>query len=255
MAGGCALIDLPSSRPDRVRCVMSLRGEGCGRYGGFNACHYVGDSTQHVVASRRLLAERLGIDEGRLVIPRQTHSCNVAVVRGADGLSATYDDIDALVTDQIRVALCINTADCVPVVLYDAVNGVVGIAHSGWRGTVGRIAVRTFDAMLSLGAEVQHVYVYTGASICCDCFEVGEEVAQKFRDAFPDDNGAIVRGGYPRPHVDLKAAIRRTLVEAGVDSLRIADMGICSRCGELPLFSARRDGIESGRTLTSVMLV
>ena len=255
MSSDSDLIDLQSPMPDRLRCVMSLRGCGDGPYGGFNVCHYVGDRQEHVAESRRVLSEVLGIGLNRMVIPRLTHSLNVAVIDNDSDLLREYDNVDALVTKLSRIALCINTADCAPVILSDTVHGVVAVAHSGWRGTVGRIAARTLKAMVSQGASVSDIDVSIGACICPDCFEVGEYVASKFRQEFPDDDGRIVRSGYIKPHVDIAAAIRRTLVEAGVRSGRIVDACLCSRCGRLPLFSARRDGIESGRTLTAAMLL
>lgn len=239
--------------PDRVRCVMSLRGDGAaGAYGEFNACHYVGDAPEHVARSRSRLAMELGIAPECMVIPRQTHSLNVAVVNDT---GCDYNEVDAMVTNRHGVALCVNTADCLPVVMADVVHGVVGIAHSGWRGTVGRIAARTLEAMVSIGADPQSVDVLIGAHICAGCFEVGDEVAERFADEFPDCEGTILLRGYAKPHIDLSAAVRRTLIEAGVSESRVNECGICSKCGDVPLFSARRDGIASGRTLTAVMLL
>ena len=254
MSSDRCVIELPSPDRDRVRCVMSLRGDGAGLYDGFNACHYVGDTPEHVADSRSRLARELDISPGRLVIPRQTHSVEVATISGESDLKHEYVGVDALVTSLSGVALCVNTADCVPVVLSDVANGVIGIAHSGWRGAVGRIAAKTVEAMAGLGADPAGIDVLIGAHICTGCFEVGEEVAEQFLLEFPGGDGDIVHRGYDKPHIDLSAAVIRTLKEAGVDASRIADIGICSRCGDIPLFSARRDGIASGRTLTAVML-
>jgi len=233
---------------------MSLRGDDAGAYGGFNACHYVGDDPVHVAESRLRLARELDIAPERMVIPRQIHSTDVAVIADEAGLSCGYDGVDALVTSLHSVALCVNTADCVPVVLADVAHGVIGIVHSGWRGTVGRIAAQTVQAMVGIGADPSCIDALIGAHICRSCFEVGDEVSGRFFVEFPGCDGSIVRHGYVKPHIDLSAAVRRTLEETGVDSARIVDVGICSRCGSVPLFSARRDGIASGRTLTAVML-
>lgn len=224
-----------------------VAGTAAGPYAGFNCCHYVGDDQVHVAECRRQLAGMLGIGVDRLVIPRQTHSLNVAVI---DSLPAgELDDVDALVTRLEGVALCINTADCVPVVLCDPEARVIGVAHSGWRGTVGGIAAATLEAMETLGAEASRVKAWIGPSICVDCFEVGEEVAARFAPRF-----VARRHEWPRPHVDLQSAVAATLEEAGVSRQSITHAVECSRCNPTRLFSARKEGIASGRTLTVAML-
>jgi hypothetical protein len=137
----------------------------------------------------------------------------------------------------------------------DVVNHVIGIAHSGWRGTVNKIAEKALSAMVAIGAQPNNIHALLGAHICADCFEVGTEVAQQFRDTFPNDINRIVLTGYHKPHISLSNAIQTSLITAGVPSANINDIGMCSHCGTTSLFSARRDGIKSGRTLTSAMLI
>lgn len=221
-------------------------------YDGFNACHYVGDSDDRIHYCRKAAAEKLGFLVDRLVIPRQTHSTNVKLIdESYDG--EEIDNTDALVTNRTDLALCVNTADCVPVLLIDPEAKVCAAVHSGWRGTVDRIVVKTVELMCGIGALPFRIHAAMGPCICSDCFEVGEEVADKFREVFPFIPD-IVEKTAQRPHVNLPWAIRVSLIEAGLATGNIAMPPACSRCNPATYFSARRLGIDSGRTLTAIRM-
>ncbi|MDE6049886.1 MAG: peptidoglycan editing factor PgeF [Paramuribaculum sp.] len=214
-------------------------------YSGFSTCSYTGDSYAHYDGCRKELAGYLGISAGKIVFPHQTHSVNVAVVTDTD---AHLPDTDAIVTAMRGVALGIHTADCVPIVLADPESGVIGAAHSGWRGTAGDIAARTVAKMVEIGAKPGNIVAAMGPCICRDCFEVGEEVAVHFNRF-----GAVDRSR-SKPHVDLPLAVAASLENAGVSRERISMPPACSRCNPSDFFSARRLGTASGRTLTLVQL-
>ncbi|MBD5214773.1 MAG: peptidoglycan editing factor PgeF [Bacteroidales bacterium] len=216
-------------------------------YSGFSLCNCTGDTPDHIRECRFALCEWLGIDDESLITPRQTHSTEIAVVgRGAIG---PLEGVDGLVTAERNVALAINTADCVPVLMADSVAGVIGAVHSGWRGTVGGIAAKCVDRMVELGASPEFFRVWMGPSICVDCFEVGEEVAEQF-DSIA---GAVVRVPGKKPHVDLGIAIKHSLISAGVRAENISLPAACSFCHHDRFFSARRLGVASGRTLSVIM--
>lgn len=223
-------------------------------YSAFNACDYTGDDPGHVSRCRREAALALGLSgPERLLLPRQTHTVNAAVVDAStDPLTLT--DIDALVTADPSVAIGVSTADCVPLVLVDPTAGVAAAVHSGWRGTAGRIASRAVEAMKSLGAEPERILAAMGPSICPDCFEVGPEVAAVFSEQFPGADGIILTGKGAKPHISLPRAIAVSLIEAGVRPGSIAAPPVCSRCFPRRFFSARIYGIRSGRTLTAARL-
>lgn len=215
-------------------------------YSGFSVCHYTGDDPAHTEACRDQLCRGLGIDRSHLVIPRQTHSSEVGVVTEANLDTLNLEGIDALVTAEAGIALCINTADCVPLLMADRKAGVMAAVHAGWRGVVGGIAVKAVRTMESLGAEADRISVAMGPSIGQCCFEVGEEVAARFDEAFVDRSGA-------KPHVDLGLALASQLTEAGLLPERITQPPACSRCNSGDFFSARRLGIASGRTLSLIV--
>lgn len=238
-----------------ARAFSTQRGcaDASDAYDGLSVCHYV-DAPDHIVEeSRRIVANEFSVTPERLVIPRQTHSSAVAVIDDTYP-DINLDGIDAMVTRRNDIVLCINTADCVPVVLCDPIAGVLGIAHSGWRGTVSRISALTIDEMCRQGALPQHIHAVMGPCICPDCFEVGKEVASIFKEEFPFVSG-IVMSGPGKPHVDLPEAIRVTLIEAGLPTGYITMPPACSHCNPALYFSARRLGIKSGRTLTAARLL
>lgn len=238
------------------KAITTRRGDSSGPYGVLNACHYKGDDPAHVELSRRVIASVMGCDISKLVIPRQSHSCNVAVLRRGDNMDASLDNIDAVVTDREDVALCVNTADCVPILLCDQEAGVAAAVHSGWRGTVRRIARNAVDAMIELGAVPDRISAVMGPCICKQCFEVGQEVADAFLKEFALYGDVVLLGGDVKPHIDLSAAVRHTLIELGLDPDNIVGPVACSHCdGGKEFFSARTLGIHSGRTLTAVRLL
>lgn len=221
-------------------------------YSGLSVCHYTGDAAEHVTRSRERLAASLSLPTWALVIPRQTHGERVAVIDAAPIDPASLEGVDAMVTTATDVALCINTADCVPVTLADAEAGVIAAAHCGWRGTVNALLANTIAAMRRLGADPCRIVAAMGPSICARCFEVGEEVAERFRSEFPDAADVVIEGGV-KPHVDLGAAIEARLLSLGVKKENVARPSACTACDSLRFFSARRLGVASGRMPTWIV--
>lgn len=203
---------------------------------GFNVCDYAGADPVQVVADREELAALTGAHE--IFIPRQTHSVRVALP--GDDLQG----VDALVTDRPGQLLCINTADCLPLLLYDPVARVIGAAHCGWRGTVGRIAEATMLKMQELGARPEQTLAAVGPHICQDCFEVGPEVAAQF-----PAEAVISRPGC-KPRVSLLAAVMLQL-----PGVRLINSPVCSM-HDSRFYSVRRQGRDFPyRTLSAIRLI
>lgn len=223
-------------------------------YGGFSVCHYVGDHPENVSESRlelaRMLENRYGISPDRIIIPTQTHSANVTVIENNPPTAENLMDVDGLVTAIPNTVLCINTADCAPVVLADASTGITGACHAGWRGALNGVVRNTIHAMAELGADICHTYAAIGPCICPQCFEVGTEVAEKFAHI----PGAVCTDvKWPKPHINLAAAIIHDLKSCGIPSSNIATPQLCTLCHSSKPFSARRLGVHSGRMLTFVI--
>ena len=216
----------------------------------------------------------------RVVQAHQVHGDRVAVVTSAGTTREELEGYDALVTDVPGVAIGARTADCIPVLMYDPVHKAVAAVHSGWKGTVVKIAAKTLAVMASkYGTQPKDILAVIGPGIGPDSFQVGPEVAEAFLSAgFPetwsrpdtDDGGTtctdktIVRlitdrgpripgsmsGGL---HIDHPQAVRLTLIRAGVHDPNILISGIDTYTHP-GFFSARREGPFCGRTVNTIML-
>lgn len=217
-------------------------------YSGFSLCHYTGDDKKHFRNCLKKLCQTLGSDEGRIVVPRQTHSANVLVLTEESLSHIDTEDKDAIVTNVPGIVTGINTADCVPVVIYDTETMVTGVAHAGWRGALGGVIGNTVKAMAMLGAIPGRCKAIIAPSICSKCFEVGEEVAALFPEAF------VHRERGCKPHVDLKGFVTSRLVGEGLAGNSIYTDPDCTLCRPDKFFSARALGISSGRNFTFAVM-
>ena len=192
----------------------------------------------------------------------QVHDVQVAVVDRPDVTPDELDGFDAMVTNLTGLAIGVRTADCIPIILYDPVRKSAAAVHSGWRGTVAKILHNVIAKMSNVyGTQPSDLIAVIGPGICADCFQVGEEVALKFKEAgFNLDSvwsfrgpktGAGMTGGH---HIDLKEACRQTLVECGIRNENIQISDICTYDDNNLLYSARKEGIECGRNITYIMI-
>lgn len=217
-------------------------------YAGFSICHYTGDTHDNIKKCLKLLAEFLSTDTDRIIIPRQTHSANVHTVTSANASDRFPENCDALTTDIPGIVIGVNTADCVPVLLYDEERHIVGAAHAGWRGALNGIIGNTVNSMIALGSSCTSIHVIICPSIGVECFEVGEEVAELFPEKFVNRLFGI------RPHIDLSRYVQSRLEECGIPEQQIRQTGICTRCLNSEYFSARILGTASGRNFSFIRL-
>lgn len=255
------LYPMPNSE---VTAFSTTRHGGCGSdaYAGFNCTPYVGDKPAVVKANQELLCELLSIPTERLIIPYQTHSCNILTIDetfrhlSADARHAIMQEKDAVMTHVEGLCLCVSTADCIPILLYDATHKAIAAVHAGWRGTVERIVTQTVEAMHeTYGTEGTDIHAIIGPGISLEAFEVGMEVYEAFKER-GFDMEQIARW-YPEKekyHLDLPNANRLQLLSAGVPVGQILDSGICTYTRHQDFFSARRLGVKSGRILNGIML-
>lgn len=248
-----------------VTAFSTTRHGGCGSdgYGTFNCTPYTGDKPSVVRANQEQLCQLMGIPMERLIIPYQTHSCNILTIDEAfirlssDARHALLNEKDALITDISDLCLCVSTADCIPLLLHDTTHGAIAAIHAGWRGTAGSIVTRTLETMhVTYGTVGSDIEAIIGPGISLDAFEVGIEVYRAFEDA-EFDMEAIARWHPEKEkyHIDLPAANHHQLIAAGVPKERIHQSGICTYSQHHDFFSARRLGINSGRILNGIMKI
>lgn len=210
----------------------------------------------------------LGIPLKRIRYARQTHSGSVLSIsdESKENLEVVEENnilgpsggYDAMVTTAPGVMLCIWTADCLPLFLYDPKKGVAAIAHCGWRGICNGIVPNTVSVMTKrFGASPEHIIAAFGPGICRECYEVGEELIEAFSGRFsPDEVRAIFNPKQNGNHLlNLRRAVTLELSFMGMHPEMIHDIGICSYESET-YASYRRDGpSELGKlTLSGIVL-
>ncbi len=268
---------------DNVTAFTTTREGGCsiGTYSSFNVNRFCGDDITHVKRNQDVLCSKLHIASDELIIPHQTHSTNVLDISqtfhslSAEEKQNRLEGIDALITDQKDIAICVSTADCVPIVIHDTMHHVSAAIHAGWRGTANRIAEKTFDMMHELfGTEGKDCRAVIGPSISIDSFEVGNEVYDTFKKAGFDmktiaklqpemktasasrslNHERSEESLHMKWHIDLWECNSLQLMEKKIDASNIHVAGICTYKNSDKFFSARKLGINSGRLLTGIIL-
>lgn len=193
-------------------------------------------------AARARLERSLG--DVRLLLLKQVHGNRVAQApwRGRP-------EADAAVSREPGVVLGIETADCLPVFVVDPRRRVAAAAHAGWRGTAAGVTREAVRALVQDGSSAVDLMAALGPCIGPCCYEVGEDVQQ----AFGARGAPFFREGRRgRPHLDVRAANRAQLQEAGVPAERIASVDDCTSCRADLYHSYRRDGRAAGRMISFV---
>lgn len=244
---------LPKWKARGVETGFSSRhgGVSSGAYSSLNLGLHVGDSTENVLKNRERWFAQFGADWADVAIGEQVHSSRVLWVekdaggRGARSLDTALPQVDGLLT-QSGLGLMAFFADCVPIFFYHPGLEAVGIAHAGWKGTVGKIPLRMLEALAERGGRPEQTWVALGPSIGACCYEVDESLAERFRSNFAQTSFLVpTRPGHYR--LDLWQANQMTLREAGVPDAQISMAGLCTACHQDSFFSHRRDGIPTGR--------
>lgn len=231
-----------------------------GLYGEFNINRYCGDNDECIEKNTEALCRKLGIVKDHLIMPHQTHGTEIRQI-ATDFLTLPptvktllLEGVDALITDVKNVCIGVSTADCIPILIYDECHNAVAAVHAGWRGTVGRVAMKAVDAMrLSYGSHPESLKAVIGPGISLDAFEVGDEVYEEFVAAGFNMSGISIRKD--KWHIDLKECNRSQLVSLGIPESSIDVSPVCTFGNTGDYFSARRLGTMSGRIFTGIMTV
>ncbi|HEY5983167.1 MAG TPA: peptidoglycan editing factor PgeF [Anaerolineales bacterium] len=176
----------------------------------------------------------------------QVHSADFVLARSPRSPDENYQRADIILTDRPEVSLYMRFADCVPIMLYDPTRAVVGIAHAGWLGTVRAAARSAVDAMVaSYGTRPGDILAAIGPSIGPDHYEVGVDVIQQVTMAFGASSAGLIEQRGDKTYLDLWAANRTQLEQAGVEHIEIA--GLCTACHTDDWFSHRAEKGRTGR--------
>lgn len=226
--------------------------EGC--YSSLNLSFTRGDKEEAVRENFRRIGAAIGIRCEDMVFTQQTHTANVLAVTGEEkGMGIVrprnYSDVDGLVTNVPGLCLVTFFADCVPLYFVDPVKKVIGLSHSGWRGTVGKIGKITVQLMNEkYGSNPSDILAAVGPSICQECYEVSRDVIEKFRECFQEREWPELfyqkeNGKY---QLNLWKANEHVFIEAGIPRENIAVTNLCTHCNSQILYSHRTAGDKRG---------
>lgn len=225
-----------------------IGGVSQGVYHSMNLSFQRGDKKEDVEENYRRISGAIGFDLERTVCSQQTHTVNIRKVREEDGGKGIlrpldYQDVDGLITDIPGMTLATSFADCVPLFFVDPIHKAVGLAHSGWRGTAGRMGSHMVQAMKeAFDSKPEELYAAIGPSICQDCYEVSEDVAEVFQKEFPshaESRELLYRKENGKYQLNLWRANEIILLEEGIRAEQISFPGICTCCNPDFLFSLR----------------
>ena len=209
--------------------------------------------TRRSLNNRKDFLNQLNIAYNSLICAEQIHASNIEYVRdsqrgrGALSYKTSIPKTDALITDERNLPLAVFTADCLSIFVFDPKRKVIGIIHAGWRSTRENIVEKTLKLMQEkFGINTTDLCLVFGPCIRECCYEVGKE----FKEFFPYDT--IQRSD--RFYFDLISLNRREFLDQGIRQENIVDCGICTVCNNKDFFSYRREGRNSGRMMSVIML-
>lgn len=220
--------------------------------GTMNLSYTRGDNTEAVDENFRRIAAVLNRKLEDFVLSDQTHTVNIRKVTEADrgkGIlkERDYQDVDGLITNVPGIVLATFYADCVPLYFVDPMHKAIGLSHAGWRGTVGGIGKQTVARMQEeYGSRPEDIIAAIGPSICQDCYEVSEDVAEQFYQLFSDAKRAgkvlYYKGETEegkKYQLNLWQANYELMLETGILPEHISVTDICTCCNQEYLFSHR----------------
>lgn len=205
-----------------IRQVVTLRGQPDAEH---NFSFSVAADREQVLANRRRMCNLLGFSPELLAVPACVHGSEVALISSEDdaiGMHRAIPGCDAVITDRPGVLLHLTAADCLPVFFHDPVHQAIGLAHSGWRGTAGRIVINTLNRMgETFGTRAETCLVAVGPGISAEGYEVDDRVYCAFLPSDADSPGVFTPSRPGHWQLDLTAAVLHQLRSLNVPETNI----------------------------------
>lgn len=228
-----------------------------GSFASLNVSAREGDNNERVRLNYERIAAAFEIPVSQFLLVQQVHSDSVWILDG-EGPPTANDpppECDAIVTDRPGVALCIKTADCVPVFLVDPIRRVIGAVHAGWKGTALRIVRKTVGKMVErFGVRPADLSAVIGPAIGPCCYEVAIGVYRAMNGHLERDTFFRACPGKGKWMLDLFLANRLQLVQSGMHAQSIRQADFCTACHPGLFFSHRAQGGSTGRQLNFIMM-
>ena len=209
-----------------------------------NLAYHVNDIKENVDKNRQHVALKMDYENKDLVYMNQVHGNNVQIVD--ENSPKLIDDCDGIITKSKNLPLMVMVADCIPILFFDEIQGVIAAVHAGRNSTFLRISQITANKMINeLGCNPNNIKVIMGPSIQKCCYEVNEELLQIVKTSFGEE---FCKG----KNIDLQAINIKLLEELGIRNIRVSQ--ICTKCSNEPFFSYRKNP-KTGRFAGIISLV
>ncbi len=224
-------------------CIFSTRQGGLSRgiYAQQNLGLKTGDDIKTVAENRKQFFKQFNISEKQIAFTDQIHSTNIVRVNKP----GVYSQSDALITKETDIFLAIQTADCLPVFIFDPVNRVIAAIHAGWRGVKAGIITASINTLFSTFAlRPQNFFVVIGPGLQKECFEVRSDVSMYFPIKYlgkHSDPG--------KKFLDLSGYVKYILLNLGIPEDQVEQHPDCTMCKTDLYYSYRRDKERSGRMI------
>lgn len=249
---GIGFFRVPAFAATGVEHGLTARGGGVsvGAYRSLNMGFADDEPREITCENYRRMCAAAGFPYESMVIVNYEHGASVERVDASDaGRGFDREPLpfcDALITNDPALTLITSHADCASVFLFDPETGAAGLAHAGWKGTLGRIGQRTVEAMAdAYGSRPENMLGAVGPCICQNCFEVDEDLGKRFQREFPNIQ-CILPGKPGKVQLDMELCAAVQLADAGLRPDRITMMGACTYEMEEYFFSHRRDRGKTG---------
>jgi len=231
-----------------------LGGTSKGIFSSMNLSFARGDDEKCVSRNFELIADSIGTTPQHMVYAKQTHTTNVLKVgKNECGMGVirkrNFSDIDGLITNEPGVCLVTSYADCVPLYFVDIKKKCIGLSHAGWRGTVGKIGIKTVKMMIEeFESNPLDIIAFIGPSICKDCYEISKDVADEFLQAYSKEisDRILISKSNEKFQLNLHLANKYNLLEAGLKPENIFITDICTCCNPDLLYSHRASKGQRG---------
>ncbi|HWQ72066.1 MAG TPA: peptidoglycan editing factor PgeF [Desulfitobacteriaceae bacterium] len=246
-------LTIPEWEAHRIQIGFSSRKDGVSAipYKSLNLGLHVKDNPENVLENRDRWLSELGASACDFALGEQVHGAGIAWVGQESGgcgvgcLETVIPNVDGLLT-QSPIGLMAMFADCVPIYFYHPVIRAVGIAHAGWKGTLGKICIGVLQQFIRAGGKIEDCLVALGPSIGACCYKIGQGVAEKFQSDFAQ-TGVLNPLGAEHFSLNLREANRSLLLNSGIKPDQIWMASNCTACDNENFFSHRRDGVLTGR--------
>jgi YfiH family protein len=200
------------------------------------------------------VASAFGLCIDRVVTADQVHGENIVTVDDLNFRDVPTMRADALITSVPGIAVGLETADCVPVLLFDPVKPAVAAVHAGWKSTVKKIVQKAVHRMHEeFGSEPARMIAAIGPAIGPECYEVDERVMERVRDSFSFWNEVSTPRGTDHWSLDLVKANKLELLQIGLAEKNVHTLGLCTSCRRDLFYSFRTEG-RTGRMLSVIMI-